>query len=293
LREGWGFSEGDEIAPGRLALQELGGGWDYQVFLGWHEHLHSLVVFKIVRPNLVHDDHVLRSLAREARLLERLGHPVIVRGFGAVLDGDLPHLVLEHLEGPTLARVTRRAGPLAIEQLVPLAFQLASALHYLANERVVHLDVKPANVILGAPPRLVDLSVARSFEEARRLRTPVGTDAYMAPEQCDPTLAAIGPAADVWGLGATLFEAVSTEVPFPRAAGFDRTEPLRRFPQLAGGDPAPPSSCPPELAEIVSACLAFEPAARPTAADVARGLEPLIGAIRPRRVLGRSRPRLR
>ena len=237
-RKGWGLDEGDPIVPGRFVLAKIGGGWDYEVFLAWDEHLHSLVVAKLVRPHLVHDDHTLRSLAREAELLERLAHPVLVRGFAAVLEGDRPHLVLEHLEGPTLARTMRQAGPLALEQLVPLVFQLASVLQYLANEQVVHLDVKPANVILGAPPRLVDLSVARTVEAAARIRTPVGTDAYMAPEQCDPTLAGIGPAADVYGLGATLYESIAGSVPFPRPRRFDREDPSRRFPQLSGV-PAP------------------------------------------------------
>lgn len=292
-RESWGLAEGGQIVPGRLALGAIGGGWDYEVFLAWDEHLHSLVVAKLVRPHLVGDEHTLRSLAREAELLERLAHPVIVRGFDAVLEGDRPHLLLEHLEGPTLARTIRRTGPLAVEQLVPLAFQLASALQYLANEGVVHLDVKPGNVILGAPPRLVDLSVARTVEDAARIRTPVGTDPYMAPEQCDPTLARIGPAADVWGLGATLFEAVAGEVPFPRPEGFDRKDPLQRFPQLAGAAPRPLPDAPRALAEIVSACMSFDIAERPAAAEVADGLAPLIEGIRPRRILGRSRPRLR
>jgi len=292
-RESWGLAEGDQIVPGRFALKPIGGGWDYEVYVAWDEHLHSLVVAKLVRPHLVHDEHTLRSLAREAELLDHLAHPVIVRGFGSVLEGDRPHLLLEHLEGPTLARVISRTGPLAIEQLVPLAFQLASALQYLANERVVHLDVKPGNVVLGAPPRLVDLSVARSVEAASRIRTPVGTDPYMAPEQCDPSLAEIHPAADVWGLGATLFEAVAGDLPFPRPQGFDREDRLQRFPQLAGGAARQLSDAQPALADIVAACLSWAPAERPTAGEVGDLLEPLIEAIRPRRILGRSRPKLR
>jgi serine/threonine protein kinase len=292
-RERWGLEEGDEVVPGRIALRAIGGGWDFEVFLGWDEHLHSLVVIKMVRPHLVHEERTLRALAREAGLLRRLAHPVIVRGFGAVLEGDRPHLVLEHLEGPTLARTIRGTGPLELHQLLPLAFQLASGLQYLANERVVHLDVKPGNVILGAPPRLVDLSIARGVEEAERLRGPVGTDPYMAPEQCDPALGAVGPGADVWALGATLYEAVSGSAPFPRADGYDRDERLARFPQLAAAPPPALEGCPVELAEIVLDCLAFEPAARPSAGTVGDRLEPLLGAIRRERVLGRRRPRLR
>lgn len=291
--EGWGFAEGDEVVAGRIALKAIGGGWDFEVYLGWDDHLHSLVVIKLVRPHLVHDAHTLRSLTREAGLLARLAHPVVVRGFAAELDGDRPHLVLEHLEGPTLARTVRKTGPLELHQLVPLAYQLASGLQYLANERVVHLDVKPGNVILGAPPRLIDLSIARTVENAARLSGPVGTDPYMAPEQCDPTLADVGPPADVWGFGGTLFEAVSGGPPFPRADGFDRQDPRQRFPQLSGEPPRALTDCPPALAELVGACLSFAPAERPTAGEAADRLEPLIGAMRRGRVLGRARPRLR
>src|SRR5690606_26629994 len=147
------------------------------------------------------------------------------------------HLVLEHLEGPRLSTLIRRYGPLPPEQLVPLAVQLASALHYMHAEGVVHLDVKPSNTIMGAPPRLIDLSVARDFEELPGLRRAVGTDSHMAPEQCLPReLGPVGPAADVFGLGVTLYRAATGERPFPRGdAGGERAA---RWPQLEH-DPAP------------------------------------------------------
>ncbi len=163
---------------------------------------------------------------------------------------------------------------------------MAAALHYLAAEGWVHLDVKPDNVIMGMPPRLIDLSVARPVAEARRLPAPVGTDAYMAPEQCEPGRGAIGPPADVWGLGATLHQALTTRRPFPRADGAARSAVAEeRWPQLAR-PPAPlPASVPPRLAELVLSALDPDPAARPTAAALAAGLEPLVAAV--------SRPRSR
>lgn len=291
--ESWGLAEGDPIVPGLLALGPLGGGHDFEVVLGWDEHRHSLVVVKLVRPHLVNDDHVLGALARESGLVHHLSHPVIVRGFGSAPDGPRPHLVLEHLEGPTVSATVLRTGPLALHQLVPLAYQLASALQYLANERVAHLDVKPGNVILGAPPRLVDLSIARSLDDAASIRRPLGTDRYMAPEQCVPEGAPIGTAADVWGLGATLYEAASGRPPFPRPEGFDPHLAEERFPQLLGFPPEPLGDLPAELGEIVMDCLRLEPPARPPAGEVADRLEPLIGAMHRGRVLGHARPRLR
>jgi serine/threonine protein kinase len=94
--------------------------------------------------------------------------------------------VLEHLEGPALSTLVRRHGALPSARLIPLLLQWCAALHYLHAEELVHLDVKPRNIVMRSPPRLIDLSVARTVTKAARLTHPVGTDAYMAPEQCDP-----------------------------------------------------------------------------------------------------------
>jgi serine/threonine protein kinase len=127
---------------------------------------------------------------------------------------------------------------------------------------------------MGIPPRLIDLSVARP--SARwEIRNPIGTDAYMAPEQCGP--GQVSPACDIWGLGATLHHAVSGSVPFPRSHGDDRFPQLRDEPLPLPGDAAP------ALRELIDAMLAFDPADRPTAAEVVARLEPLIEAL-PRRL---------
>jgi serine/threonine protein kinase len=144
-------------------------------------------------------------------------------------------------------------GPLALEQVLPLGLHLASALHYLNNQGIAHLDVKPSNVVMGVPPRLIDLSVARTHAEAARVRTPIGTDAYMAPEQAAPD-GRLGAPADVFGLCATVYEAVAgTRAPA-----------------------ALPRRTPRELASILRAGLDPDPSARPPAVEVALALEPLV-----------------
>jgi eukaryotic-like serine/threonine-protein kinase len=85
--EEWRLEEGDEISPRLLAVRLLGGGERYETYLARDEHLLSLVVVKVLRPHLVEDERAFRGLAAEAELVERLRHPVIVRSFGAVLEG--------------------------------------------------------------------------------------------------------------------------------------------------------------------------------------------------------------
>ena len=291
-RPTWGLVEGDAIAPGRTVLRRLGGGRRYEVLLVWDDHRLAVLVAKVLRPDQAGEPAALRELRREAEVLARLGHPVVVRGFGASPDGPFPHLLLEHLEGPTLQSLLERHGPLGLEQLLPLGMYIASALHYLAREGTVHLDVKPDNLVMGAPPRLIDFSVARSLQAAARIRRPTGTDGYMAPEQCgaggDLVRAAVGPAADVFGLGATLHHALSGERPFPRKAGARESGDLRqRFPQLVQG-PAPlPRRTPAPLAVLVAAMLAPAPADRPSAAEVAGALEPVVAELPHRLLLSR------
>jgi serine/threonine protein kinase len=252
---GWNFPEGDEIAPGLRAVRLLGGGRRYEAYLAWADRLRALVVVKVLRPSHVGD---LDALQREASMLRALAHPMLLRSYGATLAGDRPHLVLEHIEGPRLSTLMRQYG-MALEQLLPLALNVCSVLHYLAHERVVHLDVKPSNIIMGGDPRLIDLSIARRLDELGELTSPVGTDLWMAPEQRDvERFGEIGPASDIWGLGATLRAAMPERVPTP-------------------------------VGDAVAACLAPRPADRPTADELARELEPLVDAL-PAPRLGRFRP---
>lgn len=288
----WRFEEGEEIVPGRYALEKLGGGSDYEAYLAWDDELFSLVVAKCLRPHLVSEGHALGSLTREAGLLAKLNHPVVVRGFDAVLDGERPHVLMEHLEGPNLASLIRRFGPLPPEQFLPLTVQICSAVSYLGAKEVVHLDIKPRNIIMGAPPRLIDLSVARSFKNAKKITGHIGTDAYMAPEQCDPKIGEIGPEADIWGIGASLFHAAVGKVPFPRP-GYDPEKDKQnlalRFPQLKD-EPEPfPKKLPGPVQEVIRACLSPQAAERPAVREVVATIEPLIAQLPTKPFLGRPR----
>ena len=288
-KESWGFEEGDEIVPGRHALRSLGGGHRYQTYLAWDEEMLSLVVAKLLRPNVLGSEGALRTLAAEASALSVLNHPVLLRSFGAQLEGPRPHLVLEFLEGPPLSTLLRRQGTLALEQVIPLGVQLASALHYMHRQKMVHLDVKPRNIIMGAPPRLIDLSIARTTQEAAATKHPVGTDAYMAPEQCDPGLVGpMGPKSDSWGWGVSMYEAITGTLPFPKIDNEDESG----FPQMHLEPRPMDSDTPPALAELVMGTLERRPENRPDQAEIAAALEPFVEAMPRKVVLSRLKPRM-
>ena len=284
----WGFAEGDVIVPGRSAVRLLGGGRRYEAYLVWDDELYALAVAKVVRPAQAASERTLAGMAGEAEALSRLAHPSLVRCFDAVLDGDRPHLLLELLDGPRLSTLERRYG-IVVEQLLPLALQLCSALHYMHGQGWGHLDVKPRNIIMSSTPRLIDLSVALPFDNARRAVSPIGTDAYMAPEQCDPArYGEIGPASDSWGLGVTLYEALAGERPFP-VGDHDAESLAARYPQTASGPEPLGDEVLPPLREIVLACLEDDAGERPLPAEISEALEPL-AALLPLPRLGRFRP---
>ncbi|WP_244246989.1 serine/threonine-protein kinase [Nocardioides euryhalodurans] len=276
--DSWHLREGDAITPELTAMRLLGGGSAYEAYLAFDEITYGPVVVKVVRPDQVSDEHTLRGLGREVETLALVNHPVVVRGLRHEIGGERPHAVLEHIEGPRLSSLIRRHGRLQEQQYLPLAIEVAAALHYFRRVDVVHLDIKPSNVIMGSPARLIDLSVARSCESAGRSRR-IGTDYYMSPEQADPdTHGGPGHASDVWGLGATLFHAIAGY------RAFDKGDPdgdllVERYPQLVDTPYELPHGVPGRVAEVVYAALDRDPAKRPLPAELADALEPVVAGL--------------
>lgn len=285
MTDTWGLVQGDAITPELTAMRLLGGGSSYEAFLAFDEITYGPVVAKVLRPNLIESETSRNALRRETDALTQLRHPVLVRGLREDLDGERPYVVMEHVEGPRLSTLIRRHGRLPEQQYLPLALDLASALHYLGRSGWVHLDIKPSNLIMGSPARLIDLSVARPVAAAAALRHEIGTDAYMAPEQCLPgERGEVGPASDVWALGATLFHAVTGERPFPHGdpSAADRTE---RYPQLVSRPGDLPRRTPPEVVKVIEACLAPAAGDRPAPAEIAEAVSPALERL-PRASLG-------
>jgi len=274
-KSSWNLARGDRIAPDRVVQSLLGGGERYEAYVVWNERLMAPTVLKVLRPHAAEDERARRSMTSEGHILGRLQHPGLTRLFALELDAERPFIEIEHVGGPRLSTLLRRHGRLNPEQAFPLGRDLASTLHYLHAEGLLHLDVKPSNIIMGPVPRLIDLSVARPMDRVDRISGFVGTDAYMSPEQADPSRwASIGPWSDTWGLGATLYEAVAKRTPFSR--GRHEAQRAERFPQLIES-PAPldPERHTPGLVDLIMSCLHRAPGSRPSAAELFDRLDEL------------------
>ena len=274
---------GAPIAPGYEVIAHLSRGRRLDVYDAWDGERGCRCVVKALRPERLDDARARRALLEEGRLLCRLAHPHLVRGY-EVLTAPEPLVVMETLGGQTLGHMIEAGGPLGVEDAAQLGLQLGSAVRYLHANGVLHLDLKPSNVVAEAGrARLIDLSVARPPGPAR---AGIGTWLYMAPEQA--TGGSLGPAADVWGIGAALFEAAVGEAPFedPSGEGTDYATESSDLETYTGPWPQlerPPAridelaEVPAALAEIVATCLRTDPACRPDVVDVMASLEPLTG----------------
>jgi eukaryotic-like serine/threonine-protein kinase len=253
-RTGWSYAPGDAMFRGLLAWQCLGGGRRCETWIAWSTSRWMPVVVKLPRPELVDDADTRADLAHEAEVTGTVAHPGAQRLYEACVGADVPHLLFEYVEGPTLSASIAADGPLDPVETVLLGMQLAGALRYLHGRDVVHCDLKPSNVCLReGRPVLIDFGIARRTGEPRRSGAPRGSAPYMAPEQCRDEPAA--PAVDMFALGALLYEAASGT----RAFHPCRTGDEWRYPQLAG---VAPRSLPGELGAVVARLLDPDPAAR-------------------------------
>lgn len=251
---------GTALAPGYEIAEFLARGQTLDVYALRSVERDCLCVAKTLRPDRVGDRAARTRLIREGTLLQRLTHPNLVRGY-EVIRWPTPAIVMETLTGQTLGYMLqcRRQG-LATADLVELGSQLCSVLNYLHGQRILHLDLKPSNIVAsGGRLVLLDLSHARG---PGRCPSGHGTREYMAPEQL--TGGTVSEASDVYGLGGVLYRAATRRRPFPAGerdgAHLPPLAPLRR------------RALPRPLLELVTACLQPRPAARPSLAEARTAL---------------------
>jgi hypothetical protein len=184
----------------------LGHGGMATVYLARDLKLDREVAIKLLADNLAGDEEVRKRFSREARLAARLDHPNVVQVFDVGEEDDRPYIVMEHVDGGTLAdRLNGRKRSMPKGEALRLLGQLCDGLGHAHAKKLVHRDIKPQNLLLRESDgclKITDFGIARAAEETTRLTRPgkvIGTDRYMAPEQLAD--GKITPAVDVYACG--------------------------------------------------------------------------------------------
>jgi len=265
--QAWTPGDDERLLDGRYRLGDrLGGGAVAEVFRAVDERLARPVAVKLFRGDAAEE---LQRHEAEMRTLARLDHPSLVTVYDAGEADGQPYLVMQLVEGDTLADELGR-GPLGPERTARYGAALADALAYVHEQGFVHRDVKPANVLIAADGRvhLADFGIARLVDSAHVTRTGdvLGTPAYFAPEQVSGD--AVGPAADVYALGLMLLECLTGRRPFEGTAMEVAMARLNRDPEL-------PATVPAQWQDLLRAMTARDAARRITATQAADALRRL------------------
>ena len=262
------------LGDGYAVEGQLGAGGFAVVYLVRDVHLKRKLAAKVLSPDVIASHSVLERFRREAETVAQLSHPHIVPLHFIGQKDDLVYLVMEAIDGGSLADRLEREKRLPIDDAARIFSEVASALAHAPKRGVVHRDIKPQNVLIDAESGrslVTDFGIARTSEGGSLTATGmvVGTPAYLSPEQVtgEPS----DHRADIYALGVMMYEMLAGEPPF---TGATPTAVLMK--RLAG----PPESLkklrpevPDTLAELVDACLATNPNERlSNAADITRAL---------------------
>ena len=239
-----------QLLAGRYRLQELvGAGGAGRVWRAMDHVLERMVAVKLLRPEVVDDPLAAAAFLAEARSASRLSHPGIaqVHDYGRAGSADVPFLVMELVDGPSLSEVLA-AGPLDPDRTMDVVAQVAAGLQAAHSAGVVHRDIKPANLLTSrhGQMKITDFGIASVIGSApvTSAGTVIGTPAYLAPERAAGASAT--PASDVYSLGVVAFECLTGTRPFSGPASEVSSAHLQLpFPPL-------PVSVPADIARLVA-----------------------------------------
>jgi hypothetical protein len=259
-----------EQIGGYVLVGRLGAGAMGRVYLG-RSVAGRLVAVKTIKIELADEPDFRTRFAQEVAAARRVSGAFTAAVVAADPEADVPWLATAYVPAPSLSTLVRACGPLPVAAVRWLAAGCAEALESIHSAGLVHRDLKPSNVLVSPDgPRVIDFGVARAAERIQLTvtRGAVGTPAYMAPEQARDTRNATT-ASDVFSLGATMLFGATGHAPYQGETVMDvlvrlATEP----PDLTG--------LPPDLADVVTACLDRDPRQRPSSALVLARLAPSV-----------------
>ncbi len=264
--------EGRLVAGRYRLLEKIGRGGMGTVWRAEDELLGRQVAVKKLHPPQPHmDDEELATLfertRREARAAARISHPNVIVVHDVVDDAGLPSIVMEYVPSVTLGERLKESGPLSPAEAARIGRGMIAALRAAHRAGVLHRDVKPGNVLLGEDNRVVltDFGIAQASGTSTLTRTGelIGSIDFLSPERIRGVLP--GPEADLWALGATLYQAVEGASPFRRPTAIETAYAIAE-------EPVRPPARAGALAEVIAALLAKEPGRRPSAEDAERML---------------------
>ncbi|TGA83356.1 serine/threonine-protein kinase, partial [Streptomyces sp. MZ04] len=249
-----------EIAGYRLRAR-LGEGGMGMVYLS-HTRGGQPVALKVVRREYAQDPEFRQRFTQEVTAARRVQGPYTAPVLDSFTDGPEPWLAVSYVPGPSLSSAVYRHGVLPLPTVLQLMAGIAEALQTIHAAGVIHRDLKPSNVLLAADgPRVIDFGIARAADTTALTGTDVrlGTPAFMAPEQAMG--GEVTPALDVFALGLVAYFAATRQHPF--GDGSSHTLLYR----IVSNEPDL-TACPEQLRPLIAACLAKEPSARPTPAQL-------------------------
>jgi serine/threonine protein kinase len=234
-------------------LRVLGQGSTATVYLGVHPTTGQNVAIKVIPGKIVNDPVLSMRFAKECQVARQLDHPHVVHVLDYGLDGYKPFLVMEFVGGGSLGQRLEREGRLAEAEAVEIINQAGQALQWAHERRLVHRDVKPDNILLGADGKvkLSDLGLVKSLDDNAHLTQALdylGTPNFMSPEQFKDARKADA-RSDLYSLAATLYMTVTGEIPFRGRNGRDLAGIFKR---KLDRDIAPPRQLIPELSQRVN-----------------------------------------
>ncbi len=276
------------VHPRYRIRERLGAGGMGAVYKAEHRLMNQVVALKVIHRHMVHDAQARERFLREIKAVAGLAHPNIVKALDAEESAGLLFLVMDYVEGTTLARLVEERGALPVDRACDYVRQAALGLQHAFERGIIHRDLKPQNLMLVRPadaPQgervlVLDFGLARFLREGEAALThsgtALGTPDYIAPEQATDARRA-DVRSDIYSLGCTLYFLLAGHPPFPDGTSVEKLlahlcKKPRPLAELR-------ADLPPGLPQIVERMMAQDPAARhQTPGDVAAALAPFVMA---------------